>query len=332
MSMASNARAAVVLAAFAALAACGEMPNQVSSTASGGQTHPPLPTPTPVGIQTPAPGSIFLGAFVPGAAGIPGLEASVNRTLAIDADYRNWVSKVPSSQANDDLRNGRIYFGSWDCGISDFAVAAGQDDALITTTALAIKKYGHTVFLRYMWDPNTTPASMQRQECYDVSTDNEDGTFSPVQYVKAYRHIHQIFVNNGVNNVDWVWSFNPAGSNDPVPYYPGDDVVDWIGIDAYATAATFTSFSQLLSAPYALFSGHNKPMIVSEAGASPALQVTFLTGAPQTLHSQFPQIQGFVYFDGTTPNGVNWSLGASGGAQFTKFANDPYMTAMPSGV
>jgi hypothetical protein len=57
-------------------------------------------------------------------------------------------------------------------------------------------------------------------------------------YVDMYRYVHKKFVDAGVDNVEWMWSPNYA-SNPPdawnaIPnYYPGDDVVDWIGLSGY---------------------------------------------------------------------------------------------------
>lgn len=51
----------------------------------------------------------------------------------------------------------------------------------------------------------------------------------------AWLHVREIFEREGVDNVTWVWSVN-VDSPDTVPIgplYPGDEAVDWIGIDGY---------------------------------------------------------------------------------------------------
>ncbi len=48
-------------------------------------------------------------------------------------------------------------------------------------------------------------------------------------YVTAWRHIHDIFEQEGATNVRWVWAPNVKPGL-PTPYaelYPGDDYVDW---------------------------------------------------------------------------------------------------------
>jgi len=48
------------------------------------------------------------------------------------------------------------------------------------------------------------------------------------EFIDAWRHIHGIFSDEGVGNVEWVWCPNylPTNYND---YYPGDDCVHWVG-------------------------------------------------------------------------------------------------------
>ena len=58
---------------------------------------------------------------------------------------------------------------------------------------------------------------------------------TPADYVAAYRHIHAVFAQYGVTKAVWAWV--PTGwkgnYNKLAPYYPGNDVVDWIGWDPY---------------------------------------------------------------------------------------------------
>lgn len=55
-------------------------------------------------------------------------------------------------------------------------------------------------------------------------------------FVKAWRHIHDLFQEEGATNVVWVWSpnvVNPVPSVKLEPYWPGDAYVDWVGIVGY---------------------------------------------------------------------------------------------------
>ena len=67
---------------------------------------------------------------------------------------------------------------------------------------------------------------------------NEDIPDGPERFQDAYRHIIDIFIENDVQNVTWVFHVNLISSpnqpwNKPALYYPGDEYIDWIGISAY---------------------------------------------------------------------------------------------------
>lgn len=303
----------------ALLAACGE---GTASTPSSG--HPPLPTPTPVGLDTPPPGTAYLGAYVPG--GVGGLEFTMGRKLALDMHYYTWAGLFPAFQETGDVANTRTPVDSWDCQPSNAQIASGSQDALIVTRAQAIKAFGHAIFLRYMWDPNLNDAVLGRQQCHD-SNDNADGTFSATQFVAAWNHIRAIFAQQGVNNVVWVWSVSAAGTA-PAAYYPGDANVDWVAIDGYDTNGD-SSIVPVFSSIYSAVAGYNKPVLIAETGASSTgeLQVPYLLSVSPAIQKNFPLVKGFIYYDGKTSNGFSWSLDAAGANAFATVGSDPLFQA-----
>jgi hypothetical protein len=164
-----------------------------------------------------------------------------------------------------------------------------------------------------------------RGQCYDASTDNPDSTFSAAQFVRAWQHVRAIFAQKNVTNVLWVWT--PAvGGADPEPYYPGDSQVDWIGTDAYDPAGA--GFASVFASTYASLARHNKP-ILAVTGEPAASQAAFFPGIVPALSGQFPLVKGFIYYDGVSAAG-DWRLASGGGAAYTAFANDPYMSAQVS--
>jgi cellulose synthase (UDP-forming) len=140
-------------------------------------------------------------------------------------------------------------------------------------------------------------------------------------YIAAYRYIHQRSRQLGVNNLVWLWS--PAGNKNAVNYWPGGDVVDWVGISIYATpewdpdrSGKLPSFQRLMQEKYHLVKQWRKPVIVAEVGvnATPPEKQRWLSQAIHQL-SQFPQLIGWVYFNQIQPEIVplpigqpNWSL------------------------
>lgn len=322
--MASKDPLTIVAISLLALSACGESP----SISQASVAVRPQITPTPVGLETPAGSDIYLGAFVSVSNGnTEQLEQQIGRTVALDSHYNNWISQIIGNAEYSDLESGTIPIESWQCGITDAGVVSGQNDMLINTVAQEIKKYGHAVFLRFMWDMNMPNSYLSRESCWDPNTDNSDGTFSATEYVSAWKHIRKIFSENKVTNAVWVWGFNGAGSN-PTPYFPGDSQVDWVGVDAYDVNST--DFSSTLAAAYATAVQFGKPILVTETGALASEQPAFFNGAASTLETQFPSIKGFVYFDAFAPPN-QWTLSAPNGVSaFQTFAGSPYMSAMGS--
>lgn len=101
-------------------------------------------------------------------------------------------------------------------------------------------------------------------------------------YVKMWRHVHDLFEEEGANDyVGWLWSPNivnnlPSLQKDPAfleSLYPGDEYVDWVGLSGYLRPAykegqqfTFEyTFGESLDQVRALT---DKPILLSEVGAS----------------------------------------------------------------
>jgi hypothetical protein len=315
------ALATAVALTLASFCACGE-------GTAGPPTAAPFATPTPVGIETPASGSIYLGAYVAlnsPAGFIPALEQQIGRKFAMNVHYYDWASLFPGPAESGDLVNGRLPLDSWDCEFSDADIVSGAEDPLIIARAQAIKNFGHPVFLRYMWDMNLPAASLNRTQCYDPTTDNADTTFSATEYVAAWQHIRAIFAAQNVTNVVWVWNVSSAGVN-PAPYYPGSSQVDWIGIDAFDT--TGNGFASTVGTTYAQLASYGKPILVLAAESQPE-QVSQFQGAVSLLKTQFPQIDAFLYYDGNSGN-YFWALNQAGTAAFQSMASNPYFSAYGS--
>jgi hypothetical protein len=101
-------------------------------------------------------------------------------------------------------------------------------------------------------------------------------------YVKMWRHVHDIFEEEGANSyVGWLWSPNivnnlPALQKDPAylaSLYPGDEYVDWVGLSGYLRPAfkpgqQFTFEYSFGSSLDQLRGITDKPILLSEVGAS----------------------------------------------------------------
>jgi hypothetical protein len=98
--------------------------------------------------------------------------------------------------------------------------SGAYDESVIRPAAERIKDWGMPVFLAF--DHEAEGARRPEQG---------DGP----DYVRAWRHIYEVFEEMGVDNVVWTWiHVGWIGHENTVKsFYPGDEYVDWIGYDPF---------------------------------------------------------------------------------------------------
>jgi beta-mannanase/cellulose synthase/poly-beta-1,6-N-acetylglucosamine synthase-like glycosyltransferase len=137
---------------------------------------------------------------------------------------------------------------------------------------------------------------------------------SPRHYIDAYRHVVGIFRANGADNVRFVWS--PAGSEGLEAFYPGDDVVDYVGLTVLADAEWDAgwalppqSFAELLRPRYDRVAGYGKPIYVAELGVSgdDGRKAKWMADAARAA-SEFDLLRGIVYFNDKNPERTNMGM------------------------
>ena len=130
----------------------------------------------------------------------------------------------------------------------DYALAriiAGDYDQYIARFATAVRNQKWPVALRFGHEMNG--------DWYPWS-ERKSGNHAG-EYVRAWRHVHDIFTNLHADNAIWVWSPNivrPVPSVQLKPLYPGDDYVDWVGMVGYAADEQTTAALRAgMDLPYA---------------------------------------------------------------------------------
>ena len=162
------------------------------------------------------------------------------------------------------------------------------------------------------------------------------GARDPAEYIQAYRHVVAIFQAEGADNARFVWS--PAGNANALAYYPGDDVVDYVGVTVLGDASWDSdfglppqSFDDIFGQRYRLLAPLGKPIIIAELGVSGSAdrQVAWLSAARQSL-AAYPQLVAVAYFDDRN-SAVNrlqlvqpdWTLSPGALAEFLSFGVTP---------
>jgi len=188
-------------------------------------------------------------------------------------------------------------------------ITAGRFDSDIRRWARELRDFGYPIYFRPMCEMNGDWVSWG-------GTVNGN---SPQDYIPAWRHVHDIFVQEGASNVKWVWSPNRDGSTHDAQvtfntYYPGDNYVDFIGMDGYNWGTLYNtpdwtsfwqSFEEIFRYSYDVaVANTSKPIVVSETAttevggnAQNGGKAQWITDAFNTLPTRFPRIAMLTWFD-----------------------------------
>ena len=129
-------------------------------------------------------------------------------------------------------------------------IASGAYDDYIRRFATEAKNWGQPFLLRFAHEMNAYWYP------WGTGAGNPNGN-TPLDFVAAWRHVHDIFTEVGATNAIWVWCVNTEfpGSTPIAQDYPGDAYVDWVAIDGYnfGTAVangTWQSLGQIFAPTY----------------------------------------------------------------------------------
>lgn len=317
-------------------------------------TPPPTPTPTPPGpctVDTKLVPScnILWGAAAGGFSETPRDQAlreweqKSGRVASVYHTYHRgdelFPTKAEIAMANE-VGKPRLLFTNWkvDYGTTWAKVAAGEQDARIDKLAAHIKaNYKDRFFMTMHHEPEN-----------DVVATAGSGRTAK-DYAAMFRHTVQRLRAQGVTNAVYVVAYMGIEKfyNQPWWYdlYPGDDVVDWIGLDAYVASqpggyhygtltdlvnrttdsTKFPGFYNWHQAKHA-----NKPLMLSEWGvheyaADPSQKAKILSQVLTEL-KKFPAIKGMLWFDtAKDQNGSDIRIDSSPQSltEFRKIAADP---------
>jgi hypothetical protein len=175
-------------------------------------------------------------------------------------------------------------------------IAAGDFDSYLRTWARQIKDWGKPVMLRPMHEMNTVavlsnncskppwylPDYHQNTATMLYDSDCTTLASTPQDAVNAWRHIVDVFREEGATNVTWLWTLlswpsASYGGNNPTTMasiYPGDSYVDWIGIECYNTfdpnsTGVWPDCREIMNASYreATALSATKPLMIAEMGS-----------------------------------------------------------------
>jgi beta-mannanase len=173
-------------------------------------------------------------------------------------------------------------------------IVAGEHDAYIRSYAKQIRDWGGTLALRFAHELNAP--------FYPWSV-GVNGNRAP-DAVAAWRHVRGVFEDAGADVV-WVWSVNVSGE-DTVPLeglYPGDDEVDWLGLDGYNGGSALpwggwrTPKELLGDDVEALHELGDRPVVLTEVGSAEAGGDKAAWVRSLFAFAREQRVSGIVWFD-----------------------------------
>lgn len=259
-------------------------------------------TVTPAATSTCA-----VGAFVNGMDNIPSFQATIGKKLAVVLWYVHWPTAFPSSEADTVVANGSVPLITWEPWISDSAgtleaIAAGSYESYVREFIQAAKNWGKPILLRFAHEMNGNWYPWDGWHNRNEGEEEEVGE----RYKRAWIYIYNVREELKADNVSLVWCVNntnlPVASWNAIEaYYPGDQYVDWVGMDGYNWGySRWQSFDSVFGEVYAKLTAlTSKPLLIGEFASSDqgGDKAGWITDAFAKIESNYPKIKLFCWFN-----------------------------------
>lgn len=267
------------------------------------------------GSGPPQPHHIRWGAYLPDLkgsdvdsdAGVVGVATMADRPLDLILTFSALREAVPTadlSRISDAAAVPVVTIEPWEPsgGVDQptyrlARIAAGDFDADLTRWANGLKAFGQPVMLRFAHEMNG--------DWYPWGMHVNGNT--PQDYVAAWRHVRSVITSVGAQNVSMLWAPMAAVSGIPGfdDAYPGDDSVDYLGIDGYnwgddgthGWASPEFIFTRSLQDLRELDS--SKPIIITEVASAddrdPSRKAAWVNDFI-AMTTRTPGVTGFIWF------------------------------------
>ena len=174
--------------------------------------------------------------------------------------------------------------------ISLDGILSGDSDLYIKQFSEASKKYGEPIILVPFHEMNG-----EWNPWSGVAGDN-----TPTKVILAWRRAHKFFEDAG--NVKWGWAVNhesvPDTKGNAIEnYYPGDEYVDYVGVDGFNFGEPWQTYSEIFSSALDKLRAYKKPIyIFSMASAEGPKKPDWIKDALLEINSD-KDIEGWLWFN-----------------------------------
>lgn len=296
-----------------------------------------------------------------GEPAIEYFEKTINHQIGSVAWFPTWDDDFPTQACMDVHNQGAIPHLTWElfwpsknpsnthgtdslgfAGFND--VLSGKYDAYIDKFAQDAKNYKHKVLMRFLHEFNGN---------WYVWSGNKNGAANggPEKVIAVWKYVVDRFNTVGATNVKWLWvphgpsiDLKTEAWNQVSNYWPGDDYVDWIGLDGYnfypidpwGGTRPLRDFDNCFRALYdscAILG--DQPMMIAEFGTGEFQSGDFnkaawISDAFTKIKTDYPRIKIFTWFNINKEH--DWRVNSSPESHeaFKKAMADPYYIGSPN--
>ena len=274
--------------------------------------------------------------------------------------FQNFGDPYPFAKVDGAWVRGALPVITWMSAPADFAtapdlasysltaIAAGGQDSYIKAWAASIAVQKMPVVIRFDHEENGNwyPWSIGWHK-QGIGVGVNSPTNTAAAYVSAWQRVWNIFQSYGANNYA-IWAYVPSRINTLSSYgtgmsqseivaagYPGDQFVDWVGVDGYQyNSAESTTYSDTFAASFAaLESFSSRPIFVAEMGSAQQAGDQQARWLKQTLAALAadPRVISAIYFDNDV-TGVHYIDGLPVRTNWTIDSSEQSVAAVRSGI
>ncbi|OGZ78333.1 MAG: hypothetical protein A2358_03350 [Candidatus Staskawiczbacteria bacterium RIFOXYB1_FULL_37_44] len=224
----------------------------------------------------------------------------VGKKANMNAVFVGWNDFFPFDLGNPLKANGQTLVVFWEQNnVALDNIIAGNSDEYIKQFALDAKQYGGQVILIPLHEMNGN------WNPWNGTAENN----TPEKVIGTFRHIHNLFFDNG--NVKFAFVVNnESAPNTPdnaiSKYYPGDNYVDYVGVDGFNFGDPWQSYSEIFLTALEQLKKYKKPIyIFSMATTEGPKKSGWIKDALLKMQTD-KSIAGFIWFNENKEK--NWPL------------------------
>lgn len=262
--------------------------------------------PSKISAQTSLNGTnLKIGAWLgeaPTTDAISKFQSLQQRNLDTIMFYIDWstnFNSIKDSYMNPIYSNGSTAIITWEAwGLSNQDITDGKKDSYIKNMAQSMKSYNKEIWINLMHEANGN--------WYDWAVGDSKVNTNET-YIAAYRHVVNIFRQEGAFNVKFIFCVNSSSCGEGssfLGHYPGDAYVDMVAMDGYnwgttqSWGSTWQSFDQIYANCYKTMCQVDKPILITEMSSTETggNKAQWITDTYKTIRSNYPRIKVVSWF------------------------------------